>query len=340
MAEKATNTSGRLLEVKNLRTSFFTHSGEVKAVDDVSYYVDEQEVVAVVGESGCGKSVTQMSVMQLIQTPPGKILGGQVLFEGRDLLAYNAHSREMQQVRGAKISMIFQEPMTSLNPVLTVGDQLCEVIRVHKKCTKQEAWERGISALEAVGIPDASRRMRNYPFQLSGGMRQRVMISIAIACNSRLIIADEPTTALDVTTQAQVMELLISLVRDFKTSLVTVTHNLGLVTRYADRIYVMYAGRIVESGTTEELMTAPRHPYTVGLLNSVPKLTGQRGNELLPIKGAPPNLARLPGYCPFFPRCPYAQDICRTSPIPELRRVGESRRCTACYMDLEEINDA
>lgn len=340
MAEVTTNPSRKLLEVKNLRTSFFTHTGEVKAVDGVSYYVNEQEVVAVVGESGCGKSITQMSVMQLVQVPPGRILGGQVLFEGKDLLTYKATSKEMQHVRGEKIAMIFQEPMTSLNPVITVGKQLCEVIRAHKKCTKQGAWERGVKALEAVGIPDAEKRMRSYPFQLSGGMRQRVMISIAIACQSRLIIADEPTTALDVTTQAQVMELLLSLVKDLNTSLVVVTHNLGLVTRYADRIYVMYAGRIVESGTTEELMTSPRHPYTIGLLNSVPTLTGERSEALIPIEGNPPNLAKLPPQCAFLPRCPYAQAVCREQQAPELRRVGDSERCTACHLDLEGIKNA
>ena len=322
-----------LLEVRDLQTSFFTAAGEVKAVDSVSYYVDEREIVAIVGESGCGKSVTQMSVMQLIQTPPGKIFGGEVLFEGKNLLDYKAKSKEMRAVRGAKIAMIFQEPMTSLNPVMTVGSQLSEVIAVHMKCTKKEAWERGCKALADIGIPDPDKRMHSYPFQMSGGMRQRVMIAIAVACGSRLIIADEPTTALDVTTQAQVMELLMSLVDNFNTAIVIVTHNLGLVTRYADRIYVMYAGKVVESGTTEDLMTSPRHPYTVGLLRSVPSLSEKRGKPLIPISGAPPNLVMLPDYCSFYPRCPYASDICKGS-CPELRLVGDNEHYSACHIDI------
>ena len=228
-------TENVLLDVRDLRTSFFTQSGEVKAVGGVSFHVNKQEVVAIVGESGCGKSVTQMSVMQLIQSPPGKILGGEVIFDGRNLLQYRPNSKEMRAVRGAEIAMIFQEPMTSLNPVYTVGSQLSEVIRTHLKVDKKLAWEMGVKALESVGIPDPQQRMKNYPFEMSGGMRQRVMIAIAVACKSKLIIADEPTTALDVTTQAQVMELLISLVQKMRTSLIVVTHNLGLVTRYADR---------------------------------------------------------------------------------------------------------
>ena len=232
-----------LLDVKNLRTSFFTDDGEVKSVNDVSFHVNEKEVVAVVGESGSGKSVTQLSVIQLIQSPPGKILGDEVWFEGKDLMKFTKN--EIKEIRGNGISMIFQEPMTSLNPVYTVGNQLTEVLRSHSKMSKKEAWQRGVEALAAVGIPDPESRMKNYPFEMSGGMRQRVMIAIAVACNSKLIVADEPTTALDVTTQAQVMELLLSLVKEKGTSLIVVTHNLGLVTRYADRIYVMYAGRIV-----------------------------------------------------------------------------------------------
>ena len=324
----------KLLEVKNLKTSFFTVAGEVKAVDDVSYYVDKGEVIAVVGESGCGKSVTQMSVMQLIQSPPGKIMGGEVLFEGQNLLNYRADSKEMQAIRGANISMIFQEPMTALNPVYTVGNQLVEVIRKHKKCSKKEAWKLGVEALKAVAIPDPERRMKNYPFEMSGGMRQRVLIAIAVACNSKLIIADEPTTALDVTIQAQVMELLQELVAKNGTSLVIVTHNLGLVTRHTSRIYVMYAGRIVESGTTEELITKPRHPYTMGLLNSVPRLEEQQEEELIPIKGTPPNLAHLPKTCAFLPRCPYATDECRNCDRPELRQVEGENHFIACHRNV------
>lgn len=324
----------KLIEVKNLRTSFFTTSGEVKAVDNVSYYVNRGEVVAIVGESGCGKSVTQMSTVKLIQMPPGKILGGEVWFEGENILEYKVNSKELRAVRGAKISFIFQEPMTSLNPVMTVGNQLVAVIRYHEKVSKKEAWKRGIEALAAVGIPDPEARMKNYPFEMSGGMRQRVMIAIAVACNSKLIVADEPTTALDVTTQAQVMELLMKMVQEHDKSLIVVTHNLGLVTRYADRIYVMYAGHIVESGTTEDILTYPRHPYTLGLLKSVPKLNDAKGEDLVPIEGAPPSLANLPDYCPFAPRCPYATEACRSKPVPELRKVGEREHYAACYLDV------
>lgn len=335
MAESLNNGQSVLLDVKNLRTSFFTNSGEVRAVGGVSFHVNEQEVVAIVGESGCGKSVTQMSVMQLIQSPPGKILGGEVLFEGKNLLQYGPNSREMRAIRGAKSAMIFQEPMTSLNPVYTVGSQLSEVIRTHMKVDRKTAWRLGTEALESVGIPDPEQRMKNYPFEMSGGMRQRVMIAIAVACKARLIIADEPTTALDVTTQAQVMELLLSLVQKMHTSLIVVTHNLGLVTRYADRIYVMYAGKVVESGTTEDLLTHPKHPYTIGLLKSVPKLDEAKGKDLVPIHGTPPNLARLPESCAFRPRCPYACEQCETLAAPALRPVGENEHLSACHLDLE-----
>ncbi len=324
----------QLLEVKNLQTSFFTHGGEVKAVNDVSFYIMRGEIVAVVGESGCGKSVTQMSLMQLVQSPPGRILGGEVLFNGTDLLKLS--QKEMRTIRGSQISMIFQEPMTSLNPVLTIGSQITEVIRTHTKCSQKEAWNMGIKALETVGIPEPAMRMKNYPFEMSGGMRQRVLIAVAVACKAQLIIADEPTTALDVTTQAQVMELLLDVVRGQNKSMIIVTHNLGLVTRYADRIYVMYAGRIVESGTTEDILTTPKHPYTIGLLQSVPKLDGTKDEELIPIEGAPPSLAKLPDYCAYAPRCPFKKDICLNSAIPTLKPVGERDHCAACHMRMEE----
>lgn len=323
----------RLLEVNNLCTSFFTHAGEVKAVNNVNYYIDKKEIVAVVGESGCGKSVTQMSVMQLVQTPPGKIKSGEIIFEGRDLLTLS--KEEMRKVRGKEIAMIFQEPMTALNSVFTVGAQLTEVIRAHSKMSKKEAWAKGIEALADVGIPDPESRMKNYPFEMSGGMRQRVCIAIAVACNSKLIIADEPTTALDVTTQAQVMELLQSMVEKHGKSILVVTHNLGLVTRYADRIYVMYAGQVIESGTTEEIMTNPKHPYTIGLLQSVPSLDHNKEEELVPIEGAPPNLAKMPNTCPFLPRCKFAEEGCKCADKPELRPVAEgSTHMTACYRDV------
>lgn len=232
--------------------------------------------------------------------------------------------------------MIFQEPMTALNPVFTVGNQLSEVIRTHMKVSKKEAWKIGIQSLEAVGIPDPEERMKNYPFEMSGGMRQRVLIAIAVACHSKLIIADEPTTALDVTTQAQVMELLLSVVKQYKTSLIVVTHNLGLVSRYAKRIYVMYAGRVVECGTTEDLLTRPKHPYTMGLLKAVPGLDDDKEKDLVPIHGAPPNLARLPEGCYFMPRCPYACDKCRNSNYPEFKEVGERGHFAACHLDIKE----
>ena len=325
-----------LLDVRHLRTSFFTQNGEVKAVNDVSFHVDEQEVVAIVGESGCGKSVTQMSILQLVQSPPGKILDGEVIFKGQNLLGYSRKSKEIRAIRGAEISMIFQEPMTSLNPVFTIGQQLSQVIRVHKRISKKEAWNEGIEALRKVGIPDPESRMRNYPFEMSGGMRQRVMIAIAIACNSSLIIADEPTTALDVTTQAQVMELLMSVVKDYGKALIIVTHNLGLVTRYADRIYVMYAGKIIESGTTKDIMMNPRHPYTIGLLNSVPNLNDEKGKALVPIEGAPPIVIDLPDRCAFYPRCPYKKEVCLNSATPELREVGENNHCSACWLEVRK----
>ena len=320
----------KLLEVKNLKTSFFTAEGEVKAVDNVSYYVNKGEVIAIVGESGCGKSITQMSVMQLVQSPPGKIMGGEVLFEGKNLLDYDAKSKQMRAIRGAEIAMIFQEPMTSLNPVITVGNQLTEVIRVHSHLSKKEAWGKGVEALEAVGIPEPEVRMRSYPFEMSGGMRQRVMIAIAVACDAKLIIADEPTTALDVTTQAQVMDLLQSMVVKYNKSLIIITHNLGLVTRYAERVYVMYAGKIVEYGTTEQLLTNPRHPYTVGLLKSVPKLESNKDEELVPIEGAPPVLSQLKGNCAFAPRCPQCTEDCRTAEYPVMVEV-EPGHFVACH---------
>lgn len=324
-----------LLNVKNLRTSFFTNSGEVKAVDDISYFVRKGEIVAIVGESGCGKSVSQMSVIQLVQSPPGKILGGEVIFDGKNLLSLSADSDEMRRIRGAGISMIFQEPMTSLNPVFTVGNQITEVIMTHSSLKRKEAWEKGIEAFESVGIPDAAKRMKNYPFEMSGGMRQRVMIAIAVACNSKLIIADEPTTALDVTTQAQVMELLLSIVKKYGTSIILVTHNLGLVTRYADRVYVMYAGRIIENASTEEILTNPLHPYTVGLLNSVPKLESEVGHKLIPIEGAPPNLIDLPDYCAFYPRCTCSKEECLKRGKPCLVEITDNH-FVACNLHLKE----
>ena len=323
-----------LLEVQDLRVSFFGSTGEVKAVGGVSYHVNKGEIIAVVGESGCGKSVTQMSTLQLIQPPRGRIMGGKILLEGENLLNYAADSKEMQAIRGAKISMIFQEPMTSLNPVFTIGAQISEVIRLHTHASAKEAWEKGVEALAAVGIPEPEARMKNYPFEMSGGMRQRVLIAIAVACKSKLIIADEPTTALDVTTQAQVMELLLDVVNRYGTSLIIVTHNLGLVARYAQRIYVMYAGRVIESGSTADILKNPAHPYTKGLMASVPRLDGDRNQKLTPIEGLPPRLDRLKDECSFLPRCPYACDACKGRPYPQFVTVGDNHKA-ACHLCRE-----
>lgn len=324
----------RLLEVNDLHVSFFTPVGEVHAVNGVTYHVNQEEVVAIVGESGCGKSVTQMSVIQLVQTPPGKIIKGEVLFQGKDLLKLDRNSKEMRRYRGSEISMIFQEPMTSLNPVFTIGKQMTDIIRTHQKVSKKEAARIAVRALESVGIPEPEARMKNYPFELSGGMRQRVLIAFSVACHAKLIIADEPTTALDVTTQAQVMEVLLGIVREYRSSLVVVTHNLGLVSRYADRIYVMYAGRVIESGTTEELLVHPLHPYTQGLLNSVPRLEDDKNSDLEPIDGAPPNLLEAPACCAFAPRCPFVCELCRTQGQPELRKAAG--HYVACHRLNEE----
>ena len=332
MKDTIPHTSGKLLEIQDLQTSFFTSEGEIKAVDHVSYDVGQQEIVALVGESGSGKSVSLMSILQLVQSPPGKIIGGKILFEGQNLLSLT--KKEMRHIRGSKISMVFQEPMTSLNPVFKVGDQLVDVIREHNKhMTPKDAWQKGVESLAAVGIPDPEKRMHSYPFEMSGGMRQRVMISLAIACGSKLILADEPTTALDVTTQAQVMELLLSLVRERGISVVIVTHNLGLVTRYAKRTHIMYAGRIVESGTTEEILKNPVHPYTQGLLDAVPRLDMNKDQKLIPIKGTPPQLSNLPSCCSFFDRCPYACDLCQHQAKPDLETILPSTtHKAACHL--------
>ena len=324
----------RLLEVKNLKTQFKTENGLVKAVDDVSYYVDEKEIIGVVGESGCGKSVTQLSIMRLINTP-GKIVGGEVLFEGQDLLKYPANGSEMRSIRGAKIAMIFQEPMTSLNPVLTIDIQLREMLELHLGMHGEEARKRAIELLSLVGIPGAESRLDDYPHQFSGGMRQRVMIAMGLSCNPKMLIADEPTTALDVTTQAQLMELMKGMVEKFNSSLVIVTHNLGVVARYAQRIYIMYAGKIVEHGTCKDIFRHPRHPYTIGLLRSVPRLDEEVGRKLVPIKGLPPNLINMPPTCAFLPRCTYAVERCRKEPWPELRETGE-QQYIRCYVDIGE----
>jgi len=311
-----------LLEVRNLRTEFKVDGSTVRAVDGISYYIDEGEIVGLVGESGCGKSVSQLSVLQLIATPPGKIVGGEVLFEGMDLLKFEAESEPMRAVRGGKIGMIFQEPMTSLNPVLTIGRQIMEALILHFRMGMGAARERAIELMNMMGIPDASQRIDDYPHQFSGGMRQRIMIAMALSCSPKLLIADEPTTALDVTTQAQLLEVLRDMIERFNTSLLIVTHNLGVVARYAQRIYVMYAGRIVESGTAKEIFGNPRHPYTVALLKSVPRLDEPKTRKLVPIAGVPPTLWNMPARCAFWPRCTQRDDLCQARPWPDLRCMG------------------
>ncbi len=319
---------GQLLEVRNLTTHFFTRSGLVRAVDGVSWDVNEGETVALVGESGCGKSVSALSIMRLVPTPGGRIVGGQVLFKGRDLLALS--EEEMRRVRGREIAMIFQEPMTSLNPVLTIGRQLTEGLEIHLGLAPAAARQRSAELLAMVGIPDPERRLRQYPHQFSGGMRQRMMIAMALACNPALILADEPTTALDVTIQAQILELLKDLSRRLGVAMLIITHNLGVVARYADRVNVMYAGRIIERGTARELYAHPRHPYTVGLLRSVPRLDEPRRERLAPIEGQPPDLSRLGAGCAFAPRCGFRVERCLRE-TPPLRVVRTDGHVAACW---------
>jgi oligopeptide/dipeptide ABC transporter ATP-binding protein len=323
-----------VLDVENLKTYFKTEYGLVKATDGVSFHIDQSEIVGLVGESGCGKSVSVLSVMQLIQSP-GEILGGKVIFDGRNLLDYKANGPEMRSIRGSKMTMIFQEPMTSLNPVLTITRQLTETLELHLAMDKHAARERAIELLRMVGVPDAASRIDDYPHQFSGGMRQRVMIAMALSCNPKIIFADEPTTAVDVTTQAQLLELMKDLVTRHQASLVIITHNLGVVARYAQRIYVMYSGRIIESGLSEDIFERPRHPYTVGLLHSVPKLGERHGaRKLIPIEGLPPNLINMPPTCAFLPRCTYKVDRCYKEPWPPLRAVGDGHYIS-CFADIK-----
>ncbi len=298
-----------LLDVKDLQTQFATSGGIVRAVDGVSWDVQAGETVALVGESGCGKSVSALSVMRLVAAPAGRIVGGEIVFKGRDLLTLSED--EMRRIRGREITMIFQEPMTSLNPVLTIGRQVTETMEIHLAMTPAQARARAAEILTLVGIAEPERRLGQYPHQFSGGMRQRIMIAMALACNPALILADEPTTALDVTIQAQILELLKDLSRKLGVAMLMITHNLGVVARYADRVNVMYAGRIVERGTAREIYANPRHPYTLGLLRSVPRLDEPKKAKLAPIPGQPPDLTRLPPGCAFAPRCSYAVERCR-----------------------------
>jgi oligopeptide/dipeptide ABC transporter ATP-binding protein len=305
-----------LLEVKDLRTHFQTRAGLVRAVDGVSFYLDRGELLGLVGESGCGKSMTALSVMRLI-APPGKIVSGEVLFDGTDLLRLS--DAEMRQMRGDDIAMIFQDPMTSLNPVYTVGEQIAEALRLHRKMSRKEARQATIEAMREVAIPDPARRINDYPHQLSGGMRQRVMIAMALACNPKLLIADEPTTALDVTIQAQILELLDELRKQRDLAVLLITHDLGVVAEVADRVAVMYTGRIVEESPVEELFARPKHPYTEGLLRSVPKLTTDdvvKKERLETIEGVVPSPTELPPGCHFAPRCPHRMPRCTEHDIP------------------------
>jgi len=315
-----------LLEVKDLKTYFFTDDGVVRAVNGVSWHLDEGETLALVGESGCGKSVTAMSILRLIPNPPGRIVDGSIMFEGRDLLKVS--DAEMRSIRGNRIGMIFQEPMTSLNPVLTIGQQIRESITLHLGLGEQESTARAVELLELVGIPEAPQRLKDYPHQFSGGMRQRVMIAMALSCNPKLLIADEPTTALDVTIQAQILEIMARLAKEFGTAVLVITHNLGVVARYADRVNVMYAGEIVESGSAVDIFKRPRHPYTVGLMASVPRLDATEHVRLTTIEGQPPMLINPIAGCPFQPRCDWAVDRCTTEhPELETKEAGHTARC-------------
>ena len=317
----------KLLELEDLRTQFFTTAGTVKAVDGVSYDIEAGETVGIVGESGCGKSVSALSILRLVPDPPGKIVGGKILFMGRNLLELS--DVEIRKVRGHEIAMVFQEPMTSLNPVLTIGRQITETLEQHMGIDRQEADARAVELLGMVGISDAERRLKQYPHHFSGGMRQRVMIAMALSCEPKLIIADEPTTALDVTIQAQILELMKDLTRRLGVALIIITHNLGVVARYAARVYVMYAGKIVEKGTAPQIYHNPSHPYTIGLLASVPRLDHKRGTKLVTIVGQPPDLTLLDQGCAFRPRCRFAVDRC-THEIPPLEEVGGGQ-LSACW---------
>ena len=316
-----------LLEIEGLKTQFFTSAGTVKAVDGVSYTVEQGETVAVVGESGCGKSVTALSILRLIPWPPGRIVDGHIRFDNKDLLSLDEES--MREIRGRDIGMIFQEPMTSLNPVLSIGLQLTETLVTHMEITQEAAQRRAAELLEMVGISEPNRRLKQYPHHLSGGMRQRVMIAMALSCEPKLIIADEPTTALDVTIQAQILELMKDLTRKLNVAMIIITHNLGVVARYADRVNVMYAGKIIESGSANDIYHDPKHPYTLALLKSIPRMDQARQAKLDPVEGQPPDLTKLDDGCAFRPRCRYAIDRCNAD-FPLLEQVGEGH-FSACW---------
>ena len=322
-----------LIEVKGLKTYFYTEDGIVRAVDGVDYVIEQEKTLGVVGESGCGKSVTALAIMGLVQIPPGKIEAGEILFhrDGKvmDLTKFNPKGREMRSIRGNEIAMIFQEPMTSLNPVYTIGNQIMEAIILHQKLNKKDAKKKAIQMLRAVGIPLPEQRVDEYPHQLSGGMRQRAMIAMAMSCNPSLLIADEPTTALDVTIQAQVLELMNALRSEFQASIQFITHDLGVIAGMADDVVVMYLGRIVEASNVREVFHNPKHPYTQGLMHSIPSLAQDKA-RLEPIKGVVPDPFEVPPGCGFEPRCPHAMEICKTR-MPDLKEVAPGHT-TACWL--------
>ncbi len=321
----------RILDVIDLKTYFYVQDGELRAVDGLSYHVRRGESIGLVGESACGKSVSALSIMRLIPYPPGIIVGGQIIFKGQDLLKLPEDA--MRHIRGNRIAMIFQEPTTSLNPVLTVSRQLSESMELHRKLPRRDAANEAIKLLRLVGIPDAERRVNDYPHQFSGGMQQRIMIAMALSCDPELLIADEPTTSVDVTVQAQLLEVIDNLRHKFGTAVIIITHNLGVVARYVDRVNVMYAGRLVESGPTAAIYANPRHPYTRGLLGSVPRLDLPRQRQLSVIEGLPPNLARLPKGCYFRPRCKYAKPLCAEG-SPPLEKMDDDHYA-ACFRSKE-----
>lgn len=327
----ARDKSRVLMDVKDLRVSFDTYAGEVQAVRGVSFYVNKGEAVAIVGESGCGKSVTAQSTMQLIPMPPGRIKEGSVMFNGKDLTKFT--DKQMESVRGSEISMIFQDPMTSLNPTMKVGKQIMEGLIKHQKMSKADAKKKSIEMLDVVGIPNPDKRVEQYPHEFSGGMRQRAMIAIALACNPKLLIADEPTTALDVTIQAQILDLMKGLQRDFDTAIILITHDLGVVADMAQRVVVMYAGKVIETGTLDEIFYEGQHPYTWGLLKSVPRLDTKAKEKLVPIEGTPPDLFSPPQGCPFAARCDYAMPICKEK-MPEKTFLSEDH-FVRCWLQHE-----
>ena len=320
----------KLLSVRDLKTSFFTHVGEVKAVRGISFDVNEGEVLGIVGESGSGKSVTSLSIMGLLQYP-GRVVDGEILLNGEDILTYSKD--QMRKVRGKEIAMIFQDPMTSLNPVYTIGNQVMEMILEHEKMTKREARARAIEMLKLVGIPAAEKRIDSYPHEFSGGMRQRVMIALALSCNPKLLIADEPTTALDVTIQAQILSLIKSLNKQFGMTTMLITHDLGVVATVCDKVAVMYGGLIMEYGTVDEIFYHPRHPYTMGLLGSIPHVDGGEKRRLIPIDGTPPDLINPPKGCPFSTRCKYCMNVCTRSSRHTLRKISTGQ-CAGCLMPM------